>query len=349
MEKSSIKQLLMASNFYILNKHLVKTLGIETAFFLTALVEADEILADKNGWFYQTIPQIEKMTGLTKHKQTNCINELLILGILLQENKGMPMKRYFKLDYEKIAKLLSSHKKDNSQEDREGDSKEEKNQSAREGDILHQESKKIDSKEERDLTAREEKNCHLGREKIDTNKELYINNLDKKLKTTKLDNIIGIESKSSSSSSFENSSSGEKERFYQIKSALENYGLGVETCRNIMELVKNGRVNFERINSVLGVAKEKAWGEGAIYKALRDNWEIRERDEKVFSEKELRKKLSSKVNILLDDYEKGRTNYEAMVEEYLEFSLNPIFSENLKVEYYEKMRKASEEITSKIA
>lgn len=326
MEKSSIKQLLMASNFYILNKHLVKTLGIETAFFLTALVEADEILADKNGWFYQTIPQIEKMTGLTKHKQTNCINELLILGILLQENKGMPMKRYFKLDYEKIAKLLSSHKKDNSQEDREGDSKEEKNQSAR-----------------------EEKNCHLGGEKIDTNKELYINNLDKKLKTTKLDNIIGIESKSSSSSSFENSSSGEKDSVYQIKSALENYGLGVETCRNIMELLKNGRVNFERINSVLGVAKEKAWGEGAIYKALRDNWEIRERGEKVFSEKELRKKLSSKVNILLDDYEKGRTNYEDMIEEYLEFSLNPIFSENLKVEYYEKMRKASEEITSKIA
>lgn len=326
MEKSSIKQLLMASNFYILNKHLVKTLGIETAFFLTALVEADEILADKNGWFYQTIPQIEKMTGLTKHKQTNCINELLILGILLQENKGMPMKKYFKLDYEKIAKLLSSHKKDNSQEDREGDSKEEKNQSAR-----------------------EEKNCHLGGEKIDTNKELYINNLDKKLKTTKLDNIIGIESKSSSSSSFENSSSGEKDSVYQIKSALENYRLGVETCRNIMELVKNGRVNFERINSVLGVAKEKAWGEGAIYKALRDNWEIRGRDEKVFSEKELRKKLSSKVNILLDDYEKGRTNYEDMVEEYLEFSLNPIFSENLKVEYYEKMRKASEEITSKIA
>lgn len=325
MEKNSIKQLLMASNFYILNKYLVKTLGIETAFFLTALVEADEILADKNGWFYQTIPQIEKMTGLTKHKQTNCINELLILGILLQENKGMPMKRYFKLDYEKIAKLLSSHKKDNSQENREGDSKEEKNQSAR-----------------------EEKNCHLGGEKIAINKELYINNLDKKLKTTKLDNIIGIESKSSSSSSFENSSSGEKDSVYQIKSALENYGLGVETCRNIMELVKNGRVNFERINSVLGVAKEKAWGEGAIYKALRDNWEIRERGEKVFSEKELRKKLSSKVNILLDDYEKGRTNYEDMIEEYLEFSLNPIFSENLKVEYYEKMRKASEEITSKI-
>jgi hypothetical protein len=82
-----------------------------------------------------------------------------------------------------------------------------------------------------------------------------------------------------------------------------------------MELVKNGRVNFERINSVLGVAKEKAWGEGAIYKALRDNWEIRERGEKVFSEKELRKKLSSKVNILLDDYETATNTLEKNSEE----------------------------------
>lgn len=75
----------MTSNFYVLNKQLVKSLGIETAFFLTALVEADEMLADENGWFYQTVPQIEEMTGLTKHKQNNCINELISLGILLQE------------------------------------------------------------------------------------------------------------------------------------------------------------------------------------------------------------------------------------------------------------------------
>ena len=139
----------------------------------------------------------------------------------------MPMKRYFKLDYEKIAKLLSSHKKDNSQEDREGDSKEEKNQVSKGGRYFTPREQENRFQGGERLTAREEKNCHLGGEKIDTNKELYINNLDKKLKTTKLDNIIGIESKSSSSSSFENSSSGEKDSVYQIKSALENYGLGV--------------------------------------------------------------------------------------------------------------------------
>lgn len=159
MEKNSIKQLLMTSNFYVLNKQLVKSLGIETAFFLTALVEADEMLSDENGWFYQTVPQIEEITGLTKHKQNNSINELIALGILLQENKGMPMKRYFKLDYKKISDILFSSSQKN----------------------VHQGSKKLATKEEKNLPPREQKIVHHGGEKLATNKELNINNLDKKL------------------------------------------------------------------------------------------------------------------------------------------------------------------------
>lgn len=164
MEKNSIKQLLMTSNFYVLNKQLVKSLGIETAFFLTALVEADEMLSDENGWFYQTVPQIEEITGLTKHKQNNSINELIALGILLQENKGMPMKRYFKLDYKKISDILFSSSQKN----------------------VHQGSKKLATKEEKNLPPREQKIVHHGGEKLATNKELNINNLDKKLNIKKV-------------------------------------------------------------------------------------------------------------------------------------------------------------------
>ena len=108
MEKNSIKQLLMTSNFYVLNKQLVKSLGIETAFFLTTLVEADETLADDEGWFYQTSKTLEEITGLSNHKQTKCIEQLISLGILLQENKGVPMKRYFKLNYDQILKFLNT-------------------------------------------------------------------------------------------------------------------------------------------------------------------------------------------------------------------------------------------------
>lgn len=106
MERNSIKQLLMSSNYFILNKQLVKALGIETAFLLSALVEADDQLADEEGWFYQTSKTIEDITGLSNYKQSLGIEKLIDLGVLEQINKGIPMKRYFKISYEEIQKLL---------------------------------------------------------------------------------------------------------------------------------------------------------------------------------------------------------------------------------------------------
>lgn len=328
MEKNSIKQLLMTSNFYVLNKQLVKSLGIETAFFLTTLVEADETLADDEGWFYQTSKTLEEITGLSNHKQTKSIEQLISLGILLQENKGVPMKRYFKLNYDQILKFLNT----------------------RIEKISNQELKKVESKSLKNLKTSFQKNSN--------NKEYNINNLDKELNiktTTKLNNLNKIDqeskdsSTSSSSSPVENSSSKEKDTIYQIKSALQSHGISIDTCKNIMELVRNGRVNLDRIKSVLITAQQKAWGEGAIYKALRDNWEAGTSETKTISEKELRKKLAGKANILLDDYEKGRIEYDTMIENYIEFCSNPIFTEALKIEYYDKIKKAAEKTLVKTA
>jgi hypothetical protein len=328
MEKNSIKQLLMTSNFYVLNKQLVKSLGIETAFFLTTLVEADETLADDEGWFYQTSKTLEEITGLSNHKQTKCIEQLISLGILLQENKGVPMKRYFKLNYDQILKFLNT----------------------RIEKISNQELKKVESKSLKNLKTSFQKNS--------MNKEYSINNLDKELNiktTTKLDNLNKIDqdskdsSTSSSSSLVENSSSKEKDTIYQIKSALQSHGISIDTCKNIMELVRNGRVDLDRIKSVLITAQQKAWGEGAIYKALRDNWEAGTSETKTISEKEFRKKLAGKANMLLDDYEKGRIEYDTMIENYIEFCSNPIFTEALKIEYYDKIKKAAEKTLVKTA
>lgn len=328
MEKNSIKQLLMTSNFYVLNKQLVKSLGIETAFFLTTLVEADETLADDEGWFYQTSKTLEEITGLSNHKQTKCIEQLISLGILLQENKGVPMKRYFKLNYDQILKFLNT----------------------RIEKISNQELKKVESKSLKNLKTSFQKNSN--------NKEYNINNLDKELNiktTTKLDNLNKIDqdskgsSTSSSSSPVENSSSKEKDTIYQIKSALQSHGISIDTCKNIMELVRNGRVDLDRIKSVLITAQQKAWGEGAIYQALRDNWEAGTSETKTISEKEFRKKLAGKANMLLDDYEKGRIEYDTMIENYIEFCSNPIFTEALKIEYYDKIKKAAEKTLVKTA
>lgn len=106
MQEKTFKQLLMSSNYYTLNKHIVKTLGIEPAFLLTILIEASDGLADDEGWFYQTIEKIGELTGIGRHKQDKIIKDLIESKILEQKNKGVPCKRYFKINYEMIENLV---------------------------------------------------------------------------------------------------------------------------------------------------------------------------------------------------------------------------------------------------
>ena len=157
MEDRTLKQLLMSSNYYVLNKQIIKTLGIESTFLLTALIEASDGLSDENGWFYKTAPSLEEETGLSKHKQSNIIDELIRLGILEQENKGMPMKRFFRINFKKIEELVFK-------------SKELKNLKPSSEEIEKQGVKNFNCKGSKDLTA-----CS---EKIEHNKEYIINNLD---------------------------------------------------------------------------------------------------------------------------------------------------------------------------
>ena len=106
MLEKTFKQLLMSSNYYTLNKQIVKTLGIESAFLLTILIEASDGLADEEGWFYQTIEKIGELTGIGRHKQDKIIKDLIESKILEQKNKGVPCKRYFKINYEMIENLV---------------------------------------------------------------------------------------------------------------------------------------------------------------------------------------------------------------------------------------------------
>ena len=157
MEDRTLKQLLMSSNYYVLNKQIIKALGIERTFLLTALIEASDGLADESGWFYKTAPSLEEETGLSKHKQSNIIDELIRLEILEQENKGMPMKRFFRINFKKIEELVFK-------------SKELKNLKPSSEEIEKQGVKNFNCKGSKDLTA-----CS---EKIEHNKEYIINNLD---------------------------------------------------------------------------------------------------------------------------------------------------------------------------
>ena len=159
MEDRTLKQLLMSSSYFVLNKQIVKAIGIESGFLLTTLIEASDGLANDDGWFYKTSPSLEEETGLSNHKQSKIIEELTKLGILEQENKGMPMKRYFRINFQKIEELV--FKKDL------------KNSNASIKEIEKQGFKNFESK---DL-----KNSNACIEKISNNKEYINNNLNKEL------------------------------------------------------------------------------------------------------------------------------------------------------------------------
>ena len=96
------KELMTSSSFYTLNKALVSRYGFPTIGLLNVLIDADIMCSNKDGWFYQTTDSLERFTGMKRKAQSTCISELLGLNILFQLNQGMPKKRYFKINYEKL-------------------------------------------------------------------------------------------------------------------------------------------------------------------------------------------------------------------------------------------------------
>lgn len=130
------------------------------------------------------------------------------------------------------------------------------------------------------------------------------------------------------------SSSSEEEK---IKDILEKYNLSDSTKKNITSLYLKQKITEERILQVLSVANEKSWGEGAIYKALKENWNIKtnDKDHKVLSEDEIRNIFKNKVNYYLNLYE-VTGNFDETKKELKE-KLNTVEGfDKLKEEYMNK-------------
>lgn len=130
------------------------------------------------------------------------------------------------------------------------------------------------------------------------------------------------------------SSSSEEEK---IKNILEKYNLSIATKKNITSLYLKEKMTEERLLEVLKVANEKSWGEGAIYKALKENWNIKtnDKDHKVLSEDEIRNIFKNKVNYYLNLYE-VTGNFDETKKELKE-KLNTVEGfDKLKEEYMNK-------------
>ena len=141
--------LISSSGFIVLNKQLIKILGINATIMLGELVSEYEYWKEREeleeDYFYSTIENVEENTSLTKYQQSQAINKLLELNLIEVKIKGIPAKRYIKINEQQVVKLF--------------DNKKSKNLTTRSKKTEQQEVKKLDG---------------------NNNKEIIINNNNKK-------------------------------------------------------------------------------------------------------------------------------------------------------------------------
>lgn len=99
-----IIDLLANDNYTIVNKTLARKIGIENALLLGTLCSLQKTFKGKQ--FYRPESQLIEDTCLTLYSLRKCKNELVKLGILEVEKKGLPAQHFFKINEDAIKKLL---------------------------------------------------------------------------------------------------------------------------------------------------------------------------------------------------------------------------------------------------
>lgn len=94
----------------IVNRKVIKLLGAEEAIFLGELIakyslweERDDL--DKDGFFYCTENKIKELTSWGWEKQNRILKKLEDNKIIEKVNRGLPLKRYVRLNISKIIDL----------------------------------------------------------------------------------------------------------------------------------------------------------------------------------------------------------------------------------------------------
>ena len=166
-----ILKLMASNNFIIVNRDLIKEFGTNGAILLGELASEYNYYNDNNrlcddGMFFSTVENVENNTGLSRYQQKKAIDELKKKGVIDVELRGMPAKRYIRIN---TNKLFSSSSLETSKQD----SKKLTNKNVRNSLTSSQETNEQDSKK---LTNNTLKTNEQDSEKLTTNNNKYKNN-----------------------------------------------------------------------------------------------------------------------------------------------------------------------------
>ena len=97
----SLYDILRADGSIVINKNLIHGIGLNEAILFSELLSREAYFESRNqlidGYFFNTIDDLQSGTGIGEKPQRKAIAELKRLGLIKCILKGIPPKRYFKI------------------------------------------------------------------------------------------------------------------------------------------------------------------------------------------------------------------------------------------------------------
>jgi len=107
----AVMQLLRADGSVATNKKLMREVGPIEAILYGELFSRCAYFEErgrltKDGFFYNTVEDMQKDTGLTRKLQKPAIDKLVNMGLIEMEIRGIPAKRHFRFTYDNMENLF---------------------------------------------------------------------------------------------------------------------------------------------------------------------------------------------------------------------------------------------------
>jgi len=106
-------ELLSNTGYIIVNKTLIKRIGLHEALMLGELCSEYSYWKntgklDEEGYFFSTRENIEENIGLSSFQQRKAMTTLKELGIIEEITKGLPAKNYYRIVESKIVEIMDN-------------------------------------------------------------------------------------------------------------------------------------------------------------------------------------------------------------------------------------------------
>lgn len=110
----NILNLLSSSDYLIINKSLVKEIGINETILLSELISEYNYWLSNNGlddeeMFFSTVENVEENTTLNDYAQRKALNNLVEKELIELKIKGIPARRFIKIKTKNIEKLFTEN------------------------------------------------------------------------------------------------------------------------------------------------------------------------------------------------------------------------------------------------